>query len=81
MRVRVLFFARLRDLAGCEAMEMEVPIGTTLGELWQLLQAGTPNLRVFTTPPLMARNLEYAAPETSLTGDEEIAFLPPVSGG
>jgi MoaE-MoaD fusion protein len=81
MRVRVLLFARLRELAGRESLEMEVPEGTTLGALWHLLQVGNPALEAFTSPPLMARNLEYAAPETPLTGDEEIAFLPPVSGG
>jgi len=81
MRVRVLLFARLRELVGGDSLEMEVPEGTTLGELWRLLQADNPALQAFTSPPLMARNLEYAGPETPLTGDEEIAFLPPVSGG
>ena len=81
MKVRVLLFARLRELSGGDSLEMEVPEGTTLGELWSRLQAQVPALRAFARPPLMARNLEYAGPGTVLTGDEEIAFLPPVSGG
>ncbi len=81
MRVRVLLFARLRELSGDDSIEMEVPEGTTLGELWGRLQEKVPALRAFPHPPLMARDLEYAGPGTLLTGDEEIAFLPPVSGG
>jgi molybdopterin synthase catalytic subunit len=81
MRVRVLLFARLREMAGGGTMEMEVPEGTTMGELWRLLQSRNPSLRAFTSLPLMALNLEYARPETLLKGDDEIAFLPPVSGG
>ena len=81
MKVRVLLFARLKDLVGSDWVEMEVPEGTTLGGLGRRLQEKTPALGAFAHPPLMALNLEYAGPETLLTGDEEIAFLPPVSGG
>ena len=79
--MRVLLFARLRELSGVDCMEMEVPEGTTLGELWRQLQTVTPPLRVFTHPPLMARNLEYAGADTPLSVNDEVAFLPPVSGG
>jgi molybdopterin converting factor subunit 1 len=81
MKVRVLLFARLREMAGGGTLEMEVPEGTTMGQLWGLLQSRTPSLQAFTSLPLMALNLEYAGPETLLTKDDEIAFLPPVSGG
>ncbi len=81
MKVRVLLFARLRELSGGDSMELEVPVGTTLGELWSRLQERLPALRAFPHPPLMARNLEYVDAGTILTGGEEIAFLPPVSGG
>jgi molybdopterin converting factor subunit 1 len=81
MIVRVLLFARLRDLVGSDRVEVEAPEGTTLGGLWELLRSRTPALQTFRNPPLMARNLEYAGPETPLSGDEEIAFLPPASGG
>ena len=81
MRIRVLFFARLKELAGAGSLELEVPEGTTLGGLWTRLQGDCPALQAFRHPPLMARNLEFASPETLLAGDEEVAFLPPVSGG
>jgi molybdopterin converting factor subunit 1 len=82
MRIRVLLFARLRELAGGgESLEVDVPEGTTLGALWKQIQETCPPLRACTSSPLMARNLEYVSPETTLTGGEEVAFLPPVSGG
>ena len=81
MKVRVLLFARLREMSGVDRMEMEVPEGATLGDVWRELQAIAPPLGRLPRPPLTARNLEYAGPDTRLSGDDEIAFLPPVSGG
>jgi molybdopterin synthase catalytic subunit len=81
MKVRVLLFARLKELVGSDSVEMEVPEGATLGDLWRRIQTVTPSLQAFPHPPLMARNLEYAGADTPLTGDEEVAFLPPMSGG
>jgi Molybdopterin converting factor, small subunit len=74
-------FARLRELAGSDALEMEMTEGTTLGELWGRLQERFPPLRGFTHPPLMAVNQEYASPDRALAGEDEVAFFPPVSGG
>jgi len=81
MRIRVLFFARLKDLSGTSSLDLEVPEGATVGEVWRCLQALTPSLGAFPRPPLAARNLEYAGVDTPLSGDDEVAFLPPVSGG
>ena len=81
VRVRVLLFARLRELAGSDTLEMEMTEGTTLGELWSRLQERIPPLGGFTHPPLMAVNQEYASPDRALAGEDEVAFFPPVSGG
>jgi molybdopterin converting factor subunit 1 len=81
MRVRVLLFARLKELSGAGSLDLEVPEGATVAEVWRRLQAVTPSLLAFSEPPLAARNLEYAGAETPLSGDDEVAFLPPVSGG
>ena len=81
MRIRVLLFARLRELAERDDFEMEVPDGSTLGEVWSRLQAEQPGLKAFSHPPLMTRSQEYASPETVLEAGEEVAFFPPVSGG
>lgn len=81
MIVKVLLFARLRELAGNDAMKLEMSQGATLGELWNQLQEGFPSLRAFNHPPLMAVNQEYASPERVLAEEDEVAFFPPVSGG
>ena len=81
MKIKVLLFARLRDLAGVESVELEVAPGSTVGQLWHQLQTSHPSLATFSPPPLAAVNQEYAGPETSLFPAAEVAFLPPVSGG
>ncbi|MCI0409280.1 MAG: molybdopterin converting factor subunit 1 [Acidobacteria bacterium] len=81
VRVRVLLFARLRELVGSDAMEFDLMEGATLGELWERLREGFPSVRAFVHPPLMAVNQEYASPDRALTGGDEVAFFPPVSGG
>jgi len=62
-------------------MEMDLPEGATLGDLWDRLLEQTPALSTYHPPPLMARNQEYAPLETVLKEGEEVALLPPVSGG
>jgi MoaE-MoaD fusion protein len=81
LRIRVLLFARLRELAGRDDFALEVPDRSTLGGVWSLLQQAHPGLRAFNPPPLMTRSREYASPEAVLEADEEVAFFPPVSGG
>ena len=79
MRIRVLLFARLREIAGREALDLELPSGATVGEVWRHLQERTEALKGYPHPPLM--NRDYAPSGTVLTGGEEVAFFPPVSGG
>ena len=81
MKVRVLLFARLRELARSDALELELPEGSTAGAVWQRLQERVEALRAYRHPPLMAIDQTYASPEAVLTGGEEVAFFPPVSGG
>jgi molybdopterin converting factor subunit 1 len=81
VKVRVLLFARMRELVGSDALDFEVLEGASLGELWTQLQDRFPSLRVFASPPLMAVNQEYASPDRALAGEDEVAFFPPVSGG
>jgi molybdopterin synthase catalytic subunit len=81
MRVRVLFFGVLKDSAGKSGEEMEVAGGSSLRDL--LLQIGAQNPRLEKTfaSLAMAVNQQYAGPETVLHDGDEIALLPPVSGG
>ena len=80
MRVSVLLFARYREAAGRAAVEVEVPEAATLGQVWEAVCAGVPALRG-ETRPLLACDRSYARADRVLTGREEIAAFPPVSGG
>jgi len=78
--VSVLLFARFRELAAAESVEVEVPEGATLGEVWKRVVEHVPALRGG-AQPLLACNRVYSRPELRLSGGEEIAAFPPVSGG
>ena len=81
MRVTVRLFARLRDIAGASEMELEVPEGATAQHVWDALAARHPELGAYLTVSSCAVNEEYAAFATPLGDGDEVAFLPPVSGG
>jgi len=79
--MRVLFFAQTKDAAG--ASELEMKISRTIGvqELWEKLIAVQPKLAAFRQTTRLARNGEYANAETKFSDDDEVALIPPVSGG
>lgn len=81
MRVTVRVFARLRELVGTGELEREVPDEATIAVVWRGLVAAHPALAPYTSSVSAARNLEYAPMATPVTEGDEIAFLPPVSGG
>jgi molybdopterin converting factor subunit 1 len=81
MRVVVKLFARLRDIAGSSELNRDVPAGATAGTLWSSLVAEFPDLAAYTASISMAVNAEYAKGGTALVDGDEVAFLPPVSGG
>jgi molybdopterin synthase catalytic subunit len=79
MEVTVKLFAMFREAAGSGELRWEVPEGATVSELWRELQATYPNLpRV---RPAVAINAEYVKLDATLQAGDEVAFLPPVSGG
>ena len=84
MRVKLLVFGVLKDLLGVTTDELDVPEGSTVGELLRILEARTSNLSM--KPELwksvaVAVNREYSSAATVLREGDEIALLPPVSGG
>jgi len=81
MRVRVLFFGRLRDLAGCSEDWAEVRDGARLQDLFAHYAAHNPELAQFRASLAASVNEEYAAWDAALKANDEVAFLPPVSGG
>jgi molybdopterin converting factor subunit 1 len=80
-RIKLLFFATLRDRVGTRSLELDVPAGMTVKELKDKLSEDYPNLKDSMKSVLVAVNHEYAFDEAVLPKDAEIAFFPPVSGG
>ncbi|HZM70848.1 MAG TPA: MoaD/ThiS family protein [Candidatus Cryosericum sp.] len=80
MIVRVLLFARYREAAGCDTLEVEVPRDATLEVVWEVVRASVPALGA-ERAPLMALDRAYAAPHRAVSASDEVAFFPPVSGG
>jgi MoaE-MoaD fusion protein len=76
MQVRVRLFAQLRERAGADEVELELPEGALVSDALARLDAVTNGLRV-----VMAVNHEYADPGASLEPGDELALIPPVSGG
>ena len=81
MRVNIRVFARLRDIVGAAELDRDVPTGTTAQRLWEDLVEEFPDISIYTGSISTAVNAEYAKMETVLDDGDEVAFLPPVSGG
>ncbi len=81
MRARVLFFGMLKDLVGRSSEEIDLPDGADLGSIFEHYAAQQPRLRDLAPSIVAARNQEFAALSTPLADGDEVAFLPPVSGG
>lgn len=81
MKVRLLFFAVLRDIAGTDAQELTLSEGTRAQDVWQTLRQTYAKLADYTQPPMIAINESYAAPDAILREGDELAFIPPVAGG
>lgn len=82
MRVRVLLFAVLAEAAGRRELELQVPPGTTVAEAAALLLESHPLMaKLPTANILFAVNEKYAEPDTVLKDGDELALIPPVSGG
>lgn len=81
MRVKVLFFGVLKDLVGKPEESLDLPAGTTLEGLFSRYSDRYETLHARRPSILFARNQEFAAPGTILEDNDEVAFLPPVSGG
>jgi molybdopterin synthase catalytic subunit len=76
MQIRVRLFAGLREQAGAGVRELELPSGSRLGDVWSRLGLGEEPEGL-----LYAVNKEYAAGDRRLADGDEIALIPPVSGG
>jgi molybdopterin synthase catalytic subunit len=81
MRVRVLLFAGLRETVGHKELYLELPDDASLGELMAELEAGQPAVARYRGRVAISVNAERAPLERVLRDGDEVALLPPVSGG
>ena len=81
MKVRLLYFAILRDIAGTSEAMVEIPEGTRAAELWNQLRSRHRELAGYERPPMTAINESYVEADTLLHEGDEVAFIPPVAGG
>jgi molybdopterin synthase catalytic subunit len=81
MRIKVLFFGMLKDLAGRPADEADFPAGSTLATVFHRYAERYPRMGELASSIVVARNQQFAELSTAVADGDEIAFLPPVSGG
>jgi len=81
MRVRVRFFATLRERAGAAELERTLARPTSVEELWEALRSELPKLGAYGGRIAFAVNEAYVDSKTTLQDNDEVAFIPPVSGG
>jgi molybdopterin synthase catalytic subunit/molybdopterin converting factor small subunit len=81
MQIRVLFFGVLKDLAGKASDSLDLSENATLGDVLSHYEQSIPRLKETKTSLAMSVNQEYAGLATKLKTGDEVALLPPVSGG
>lgn len=81
MRVTIKLFARLRDIAGAPELTRDVAPGSTIAGVWRELAREFPGFAGYERSISTAVNADYAKMDRVLSDGDEVAFLPPVSGG
>jgi len=81
IRVKVLFFGRLKDVVGRSDQTLELANASTIEELFALYSARIPELAKYRSSVVASCNQEFTSWDTPLHSADEVGFLPPVSGG
>ena len=84
MQFKILFFSVLRDIAGCDMLDLEIAgreASVPLADVVEEVFSRHPGLREWQDKILLAVNESYAEPETTVKSGDEIAMMPPVQGG
>ena len=80
-KIKVLFFATLRDRAGTKSLEIEIPEDTTVQDLKDQIARDYPSLEQSMESVVISINREFAFDESVVPESAEVAMFPPVSGG
>ncbi len=81
MRIRVLFFGVLHDIVGLREDSLDVSDGARLDTVFEHYAARFPRFREMSSSVVLALNQQFSAPSSAISEGDEVAFLPPVSGG
>ena len=81
MKVQVRLFARYREEAGHDRVELDLPEGGTVEAAWEAVTSRFPALSAYRPFTLFAVGNDYVLPDRPLHGGEELCLFPPVSGG
>jgi molybdopterin converting factor subunit 1 len=81
MRVTVRLFARLREVTGRNVCDCEIAANATVADVWRDVVRQHPALEPFGVSMSAAVNADFARMQTVVHEGDEVAFLPPVSGG
>ena len=79
--VRARLFARLREQAGTDSENVEVPAGSTIADVYETVQKLHPGLQADQSVVRVALNQEFTDWDSLVADGDEVAFIPPVSGG
>jgi molybdopterin converting factor subunit 1 len=80
-KIKLFFFATVRDRVGAKSMEMDIPLDMTIQGLKDKLSSDYPNLAESMPSVLFTINREYAFDDALVPPNAEVALFPPVSGG
>jgi molybdopterin synthase catalytic subunit len=81
VNIRLLFFGQLKDVAGCASDSVDLAEGATVADLLAQYEKKAPRLKDFLPSTAIALNQKFAFPASRLKEGDEVALLPPVSGG
>jgi molybdopterin converting factor subunit 1 len=81
VKIRIRLFASFREAAGSGTLAWDAPVGASVSEVVAALRAAYPRLGPASDKALLAVNQEYVGGEYRLQDGDELALIPPVSGG
>ena len=79
--MKILLFAQIKDAVGAAELDLNISGSPDAAALWRVLIAAQPKLAAFQSSTRLARNGEYAGTQTTFSDTDEVALIPPVSGG